>query len=149
MISILLFLGLQGAPVQPSKILAVCGASSGKAFYVEPRVTGWVDDAISGGSVTLMIGSDGQPDVIVRDAMESSQLASASGSVVAPLIAEEIGSFIFVVLDREGNEVTTYQVSTDATGGRTLLWTDTKNHKTNANITKVAAYVASCERAAN
>lgn len=97
--------------------------------------------------MTLFLDNNGNPDIIIRDAMKLSRFSSATGKVVAPLIAEDKGSFIFIVLDGELNEVTTYQVVTAPSGERSLLWTGTKARKTKAGITKVSAYVAPCEAA--
>jgi hypothetical protein len=127
-----------------ARLLAVCGPSIGKAFYVHPEITGWTDDKITGGSFTFLIDEAGKPDIFIRDASKKKFSVRDDGStLVAPFVDEKSDTFTFILIGNNGG-VSTYQLSIARNGSRILLWTDTKNLSAGV-ISKVSAFTSQCE----
>jgi hypothetical protein len=133
------------APDSSGKLLAVCGASKGMAYYVTPQEKGWETDAISGGSVTFTLDTQLKPDLIIKDAFGKSFSSRERGSTVVLMANDEkFRNFSILVLESDGTGFGAYQVIEREDNSRVLLWTNTKNRVAGL-ITKVSAYVSACE----
>ncbi|PTT75391.1 hypothetical protein DBR41_26350, partial [Pseudomonas sp. HMWF010] len=63
-------------------IVAQCGPSVGKSFYLSETDGGWSDDRISKGQFLFDLDSEGQWDIITKDALGKNISAVADGAVV-------------------------------------------------------------------
>ena len=128
-----------------SLILATCGSSDGRAYYLEPKHTGWADDPISKGQIVFVAKADGEPNILFKDAFGGFVNAMKDGARVSfSFINEEKGSFGMIETYPKSGVTQTYAVTMDSEGNRTVLWTTVKANISAANITKVAAFVSKC-----
>ena len=128
-----------------SLLLATCGPSDGRGYYVEPKESGWQDDPISKGRTVFVVGPDGKPNVLFKDAFGAFVNAIKDGATVSfSFIDEENGSFGMIETYPNTGVTQTYAVVMDSEGNRTMLWTTVKANVSAVNITKVAAFVSRC-----
>lgn len=126
-----------------AKIVADCGASSGKAYYAHPDRNYWQDDQISEGRTLIDTLPDGGASVVVRNAMEETSDVRDSGGKPVVLAHTPDWSEFTIVVAYEGGTVETYML-TDKGGFRSLL-TTVSRHTSGPVPPKVSAYVARCE----
>jgi hypothetical protein len=134
------------APVTASaqQTITVCGASKGKAFYLEPTQDGWVDDGISDGTVTFMRYPSGDYDVVMKNAANAFS-ARGDGARVVKVHGEDDNVATFVVVyPLHTTEV--YQLTLNRSGRGTLIWSSLKNRIAPAGVTRGALFSATCAR---
>lgn len=109
--------------------LAVCGPQAGRAFYVEggavpANASGWQDDRISEGKVTLNRNADGKFDIVYADATGGVFSSTAEGGIVIPnrLTRDEA----IVVVAYPGLSVEVYHFVRSSSGQVWLLHTQSK-----------------------
>jgi hypothetical protein len=129
--------------VAMAKIVADCGASSGKAYYAHPDYNRWQDDETSGSRTFIDTLPDGSATVVVRNAMEETSDVRDSGGKPIVLSQAPDWSEFTIVVAYEGGTVETYML-TNKGGFRSLL-TTVSRHTAGPVPPKVSAYVASCE----
>src|SRR5215207_5347698 len=79
------------------QVVTVCGASTGYAYYLEPKGNGWVTDGITGGSLTIVRDSAGAYDVIIKDALTTVS-AKGDGAKVFKVDGEDDQLFTLIVV---------------------------------------------------
>jgi hypothetical protein len=127
-----------------AKIVADCGAASGKVFYAKADENVWRDDAITGGRVLIDSLPDGEVNVIFRDAMARTINVKDDGGF--PVIVwrnEDWSKFTVTVVYPETGAVETY-VLANTGGEKSLLWS-TSRQAMGPIPPKVSAYVSKCE----
>lgn len=128
-----------------TRVLAVCGPSEGRGYYLSPDHSGWEDDPISKGRVIIVAGPDGEPNVLFADARGDFVDATADGgSVTFSFMNDEKKSFGLIETYPKTGVTQTYVFSTSPSGERVLLWTAAKAHISTVGITKVAAFASKC-----
>lgn len=126
------------------EIITICGASAGKALYIEPKQSGWVDDGISNGSLTFMRYPSGDYDVLVKSAGNTFS-ARGDGAKVVKVHGDDdnIATFV-VVYPLHTTEV--YQLTLNRSGNGTVIWSNLKNRVAPLGITRGAVFSAACSR---
>lgn len=128
-----------------SRVLAICGPSDGRGYYVSPKHTGWTDDPISEGRIVIISAPDGVPNILFQDAKGDFVDATADGAnVTFSFVNENKQSFGLIETYPNTGVTQTYVFSEAPTGERVLLWTAAKAHISTIGLTKVAAFVAKC-----
>ena len=134
--------GINNAYAQ--QVIAVCGASKGKAFYLEPTKEGWVDDGISNGTITFLRNPSGDFDVLVKS-MGPAFSARGDGAQVVKVHGSDENVLTFIVVyPLHVTEV--YQLTLNASGRGTLIWSNLKNRAAPMGVTRGAVFVAECSR---
>ena len=133
-----------------TKLLAACGASVGRSYYVvndaaaasEPDEQ-WVDDGITVGRIILMEGPDGHPKAMFRDTTgELNDAVEDGASVGYALKPNENGDFGVIVFYPSTGLTEVYNVIRNRKGSRIALWTTTKPNMT--YFSKSGAFAARC-----
>ena len=128
-----------------SHLLATCGPSEGRGYYLSPRQEGWVDDPISAGRTIFVASADGKPNIFFQDARGGFVNAADDGAIITfSFIDADNLSFGMIETYPSTGVTQTYGVTPTETGERLMLWTATKVHVSKADITKVSAYVSKC-----
>lgn len=124
-----------------ARVLAVCGASIGKARYLaEPN---WVDDRISTGSFSIIADGKGNPNLLFKDATGATTDAAADGAtIVFTFTTKDMSKFGIVVVYETTGIVETYNFIGASEGG-TLMWTTNKAGL--VGVAKVAAFTSRCD----
>ncbi len=126
-------------------IVAQCGPSVGKSFYLTEENGGWTDDRISKGQFLFDVDSDGNWDIISRDAFGKNVSAVADGAVVVKVQgAAPFKTFLLVSAYPGSGVAETYSVTTELTGKRVLLWTTNKQNDLPSGK-KMAAFLSVCD----
>jgi hypothetical protein len=126
-----------------AKIVADCGASSGKAYYAHPDRNVWQDDETSGGRTLVDVLPDGNATVIIRNSMnDTSDVRDVGGKPLVLSRAADWSEFTIIVAF-EGGTIETYLL-TNKGGFRSMLMTVSR-HSAGPVPPKVSAYVARCE----
>jgi hypothetical protein len=134
-----------GTGAQAQDVLAECGASTGRAYYLTPQDQGWVDDGITGGSLRFTADGSGNPNIIFTDATGLTIDAAADGAqLLFSRLDSDRAEFGVVAIYASTGVVETYNVYQLPGGHRRLLWTSNKPRTGPIGITKVAAYSAVC-----
>jgi hypothetical protein len=135
-----------GWPITASaqEVITVCGASTGKAFYLEPQKDGWVDDRISDGSITFLRYPAGEYDLVVKSVGYTFS-ARGDGAAVVKVhgVNDNVATFV-VVYPQDVTEV--YQLTLNENGRGTLIWSNLKVRAGSLGITRGALFTASCNR---
>ncbi len=126
------------------QLITTCGASKGKAFYLEPTKDGWVDDGISGGSLTFFRYPSGEYDVIFKDVLQTRSARESGAQVVRVLGHSDTVATFIVVYPIQVAEM--YQLTLDDGGRGTLIWSSFKNRSAPLGITRGAVFVSDCSR---
>lgn len=126
------------------QVIAICGASKGKAFYLEPTKEGWVDDGISNGTITFLRNPSGDYDILVKSAGPAFSARGDGAQVVKVHGADESIITLIVIYPLHVTEV--YQLTLNANGRGTLIWSNLKNRSAPMGITRGAVFVAECSR---
>lgn len=125
-----------------AKIVADCGASSGKAYYAHPDRNVWQDDETSEGRTIVDVLPDGSPTVIIRNSMnDTSDVRDMGGKPLVLSRAPDWSEFTIIVA-YEGGTIETYLL-TNKGGFRSMLMTVSR-HSVSSVPPKVSAYVARC-----
>jgi len=100
-----------------AEIVASCGASKGHAYYVskglvQPKDSGWTEDAISEGSFQL-IRSGEDWDVIYTDASGGTLSARADGGVTSGFVTDD-GDVVLQIIYGKSVEVYVFWLSLKA-----------------------------------
>lgn len=132
-------------------VLAVCGASTGRAFYRDEATKGWQEDSISQGKYIFWMDSNGTRDVIFMDARGEFQSAMGDGgSVTQYFVHPDSGDFLWAVSYPQTGVTEIFNVTHDAGSPSLVLWSSNKpslEYPTIPPVTlgpKVAAFVANC-----
>ena len=133
---------LVSASANAQQVITTCGASKGKAFYLEPTKDSWVDDGISGGTLTFFKYPSGEYDVIFKDVVRTKSAREGGAQVVKILGSNDTVATFIVVYPIEVAEM--YQLTLNERGEGTLIWSSFKNRS--LGITRGAVFVSSCSR---
>lgn len=118
--------------------------ANGKAYYLEPQKHGWVDDGISGGTLTFLRYPNGDHDVLIRDAV-GARSAREDGAMVVKAHGDDDNLVtIIVVYPLHVTEV--YQLTLDASGQGLLIWSNLKNRVAPGGVTRGMTLVSNCSR---
>jgi hypothetical protein len=104
--------------------IATCSNPSGHAYYahrapIQKDKSGWTEDAITGGLVTIKRVSEGKYDIMFVDAFKSIRSARAEGGTVIG-VRRSSEDAIFVIMYAEGT-VETYHLLRDDQGKNIYL----------------------------
>lgn len=128
-----------------TRVLAICGPSDGRGYYVSPKHTGWTDDPISKGRIIIISGPDGVPNILFHDAKGDFVDATADGANVTFSFVNDDKQSSGLIETYPSTGVTQTYVFSDApTGESVLLWTAAKAHISTVGMTKVAAFASKC-----
>jgi hypothetical protein len=132
------------------KVVAVCGASSGKSYFMQELQKGWQDDQISSGNLIFLIDDQGNPDVLFIDATQDVRSSALEGAKVVELFSRPDSSeHVWLVAYASTGTTETYSLSL---GGpiKLVMWSQGRPSVqvgTEPNRTigaKMAAFVARC-----
>ena len=128
-----------------STILATCGMSEGRAYYISPKVQDSADDRITDGRLVIFVDAKNEPNILFRDARGSFIDARKDGAIVVFSFLNEAKKAFGLIETYPTTGVTqTYVFSTGADSKKYLLWTTVKAHLNIADITKASAYKSVC-----
>lgn len=128
-----------------SYLLATCGPSEGKGYYLSPRNDGWVDESITAGRMIFVASPEGTPNILFQDARGGFINAVEDGASISfSFLNPEKHSFGVIETYPKTGVTETFAISLDAEGKRVMLWTSVKAHVSVADITKVTAYRSNC-----
>ncbi|NCP14512.1 MAG: hypothetical protein GW858_10155 [Sphingomonadales bacterium] len=128
-----------------SDILAVCGSSDGKGYYLWPRHDGWQSDPISGGRLVFFVTPENEPNILFLDALGEFINAREDGGILSfSFLDPKTGSFGIIETYPSTGVTSTYVVTVSPEGELFGLWTSLKSHVSQANISKVTAHVTRC-----
>ena len=126
--------------------IAVCGASSGYAYYPRIGLTAgsnevgkWTDDQISNGRITLTAHDDGSFDLLAADAKGGVYSAVNDGAEVFQF-SRSIDSLIIIVAYPVTGVIETYNFLKSVTGPE-VMWTSNKGR---TPVLKAGTYRAEC-----
>jgi hypothetical protein len=130
--------------------ITVCGASTGKGFYLEPKKNleelgklGWIDDNLPNGSITFLRYPSGDYDIVIKSAITTITARGDGGKVVKVHgMDDKVATFV-VVYQLATTEV--YQLTLNAFGHGTLIWAVLKNRGGSLGITRGSLYTATCD----
>lgn len=110
-----------------TKVLAVCGSSSGSSLFSDQLEKGFEEDGITDGVIVLAVRQDGRPEVLSRDFTKEMIVASEDGAQVTR-IGKKYGDStgVWVLQYPSTGVVISYNISTDADGKLLNLWTQNK-----------------------
>ena len=136
---------VQSSLPKDSHLLATCGPSEGRAYYLSPKHEGWADDPISIGRTIFTSSGEGDPNILFQDARGGFVNAREDGAVLvfSFLDAEKLEFGIIETYPKTG-VTQTYVLSADKNGDKYMLWTTAKAHVSVADITKVSVHVSRC-----
>lgn len=132
------------------KVVAVCGASSGKSYFMQELQKGWQDDQVSSGNLIFLKDADGDHDVLFIDATQDARSSILEGAKVFEIFSRpESEEYIWLAAYASTGTTETYSLSL---GGpiKLVMWSqgrpsvqvgDDPNRKIGA---KMAAFVARC-----
>jgi hypothetical protein len=127
-----------------AQTVATCGDSAGHAYYPATKMTsdknsGWQQDGIRGGRLTLTKVDAKDYDVLYADSM--GRVVSSKQDGAAILAVARSGSFITVAVLYAGVSVETYTFYKDRSGRGHVAWTQ---NRFGGAIDKISAFVADC-----
>jgi hypothetical protein len=126
------------APLSAQTVITTCGASLGKTYVREGNNGKWVDDGISGGSITLLFDKDKNPDLIIKSRGGS---FSAKGDGATVVISHFTEGTISVIAAYPLNTVENYMFKINNNGKGFVMWTSTRS---NDYMTTAKAMYADC-----
>lgn len=140
---------LRSAP-PGTKLLAVCGPSMGRSYYVAtkaaaPSVAGeaWEEDGITNGRIIVLVTPDGKPKALFRGALgELNDAAEGGAKLYFAFSPRPNGDFGVIVTYPETGLTETYNVIQNRDSERLLLWTTNKPNMT--YFSKSGAFAARC-----
>lgn len=126
-----------------AEVITRCGASQGYAYYfsggyVPADKSGWTEDTISPGSLSLTINGE-EVDLIFSDASGIAKSSKAEGATVQLLAAQEAGTII-VISAYPGGALEHYFFRLNESGGE-VIW---GSLKWNGMVDKSSLYRAEC-----
>jgi len=131
-----------------AEVIASCGASFGKTFYLSQDKGGWEDDKITQGSFSFVRDANGDWDVLYVDASKKINSYRSSGAkIVAVDFDAQNRTFLIVAAFPGEGVVDTYSLTADPVDKvqRILLWTTNKASKVGVGLTKISGMIAACE----
>jgi hypothetical protein len=143
--AILVTLLLTQANAHAQQLITTCGASKGKAYYLEPTKHGWVDDGISGGTLTFFRYPNGDYDLLFKDRI-SSRSARQDGGTVVKVYGDDRQMLTMIVMYPTENVIETFQLTLDGNGRGILIWSNLKNRSGPTRITRGMVLVADCSQ---
>jgi hypothetical protein len=120
-----------------------CGESKGYAYYFEGGLvnkasSGFVEDGITGGKVSLTLNDKGESDILTLDATGVVKSATSQGGNVITLPAGE-GSMNWVAIYGDGTlEVYSYNGNSNSVASY-------RNTVGNTNIAKNSIFISDCD----
>lgn len=133
------------------EVVAVCGVSSGKSYFLQEIQKGWQDDQISTGNLVFVKGSDGKPDVIFLDATQEAKSATLEGAGVYEVFArKETNEYVWIATYPSTGTTETYTLSLDPNSIKLVMWSQGRpsvqlNNDPRAQVgAKIASFVARC-----
>jgi hypothetical protein len=133
---------------EPPIKLAVCGASSGTAYYSIDGAAGkWTQDGQRGGQLTFVLGKDGEPNVLYRFSDDGTIDTREDGGIVY-LVRRDVrtGEFGMVVIYPKSGTAETYNVLRLADGKRQVMWTQNKAHfGPGRRLSSAKVFTAGCD----
>jgi hypothetical protein len=98
LLSLFLFLSLQNTVVAEN-VLASCGSSQGKTYFIEEGNRGyWRDDRIPNGSIKLIFDDNNNPDIIVTDKAGKYSARSEGAKILNTHIDEATNTLTILVV---------------------------------------------------
>ena len=126
-----------------AEVLAHCGPSYGKTFFVD-HGNRWTDDAISGGSMTFTIDAKGNGNILLGDATGGvTDVAADGGEIILFHLTPNRRDFLMAVVFVATGVVETFNVVTGTGGERQVLWTTSRPE--GSIMAKVAAFRSLCD----
>jgi hypothetical protein len=126
-------------------VIADCGASSGKTYFLAPGAPAWYDEA-GQGRLVFTLNARGKPDLLSRDGNGASRSAAAEGAaIVLTRVDAEAREFGLTLVYPKTGLVETYNVVKLGNGARTLLSTvNMARIGANRAVVKGGVYTAIC-----
>jgi len=145
-VSLLIAAPLLGCAIPANaEIVADCGPSAGRSFYLTPQRDGWVDDGVSGGRILFDLRGPTDMNIIFRDATGSLvDTERDGGATFVVRHSEGFAEFTAVALYPATGVIETFAITDLGNGTRQLLWTSNKSRVGALGITKVSAFVSEC-----
>lgn len=126
-----------------AEVLATCGPSTGKSYWVEKDAR-WADDKISTGSFIFTADVKGNGNVLTRDVRGGvTDAAADGGDVILTHVSPNRRDFVMVLVYVDAGVVETFNIITGPDGVRQALWTT--NRPNGSTAPKVAAFRAVCD----
>jgi hypothetical protein len=127
------------------QLITTCGASKGKAYYLEPTHQGWVDDGISGGTLTFFRYPNGDYDLLFKDTV-GARSAREDGGTVSKIFGDGSKLLTLGVTYAKTSVVEVYQLTLDVNGRGTLIWSNLKNRSGPIGVTRGMVMTSNCSR---
>ncbi|WP_309092766.1 hypothetical protein [Phenylobacterium sp.] len=134
-----------GGAAMAAETLAVCGAVSGRAYYVGKGLVpddeaGWTDDRIGNGKITLTRDAKGELDVLFADSTGAISSSRAEGAVVFP--GRMASDDAAVIVAYPGASLEIYHFVRDRAGKHRVILVQSKGGT--IPITKGSVMVGEC-----
>jgi hypothetical protein len=131
-----------------AEVLAICGGSKGRAYFLDTVERGWVNDQIGQGRIILLRLPGGKLDILYRDASGRYSRPSEEGGDVQMTYAREASKeFGAVVVYPRTGVVESFNFLKDVPEGRVVLWTSNKAESA-MGLRKAAVFIAKCAESA-
>lgn len=140
----IVFLGSTASPVF-AQVVTRCGTSQGYSYYfsggyVPADKSGWTEDTISPGSLSLAINDD-EVDLIFSDATGNARSSKAEGATVQLLAAQATGTIIVISAYPDG-AMEHYFFRLNDSGDGEVVW---ESLKWNGLVDKSSLYRSVCK----
>ena len=128
-----------------AEIVADCGPSTGRSFFLTPQRDGWVDDGITGGRILFDLRGPTDMNIIFRDSTGVLvDVERDGGATFIVSHSEGFADFTAVSVYPATGVTETFAVTNLGHGSRQLLWTSNKSRVGASGVTKVSAFVSEC-----
>jgi hypothetical protein len=135
------FIFLLQSEVMAENVLASCGSSQGKTYYIDGNNNGnWHDDRITNGSIKLIFDNNNAADIIVSDKAGTFS-ARIDGAKVLTTHIDEAKNTITILVVYPKPVIETYQFHLGSQQ-KFVVWTAAK---TLSNYSSIKAMHAECE----
>ena len=139
---------LLGPTAANATVVATCGASVGKSFYLSSGSEGgWTDDRIAKGQTIFSVDEDGEWDVIFRDSTGKTVSATTDGGAVIKVKGDApFKTLMLLVAYPARGVVETYSLAKEpAEGGRVLMYTANQAQFRGAVPPKISGIISACD----
>lgn len=126
------------------QVITVCGSSTGKSYYLEPTKDGWVDDGISGGTIKFLRLATDKYDIVMKSKFNEFSAVGDGATVIRIHGTDDNVSTFIVIYPLHATEV--YQLTLNASGRGTLIWSNLKNRFAPMGITRGSVFIAECSK---
>lgn len=132
-------------PSRGLQLLASCGGSVGKAYYLEPEsAKGWDDDPITNKRTAFGIDAGGKLHIVANGASEVPFDAEQDGAdIVVSKLDVGHGELVAAAVYKDAGVIESFNLTHDAKGNQVLLWTAVKNGS-GFGIVKGGSYLSRC-----